>query len=365
MDMKMKNYEIGSFFYYSEEDIKDFLLRGDKLLSSDKEKYFISGRQAIRYCLDHVGENKKVLIPAFLCHTVVDPFLEKGYKIYLYNPDKDLSIKVSKINELVRKYEIDLVLLLPYFGFNTIIEDEKFCDAIYILDKTQYFYSDHNFFNVDYEVASIRKWGNSFDGGIAISKKIDFNIEIEEDPSKILLEKAIKSSINKYNYLYKDMGDKASFYDEYKQFNTFLAIQKKYTKMSDLSKSIYTNLDVESIKEKRRKNYRHLASLLTKLNDIKVIFKECKDGEVPLYLPIYIDSKIREKFQKFMIGKNIYLPIIWPKPEKILDKIEKNVLDIYEEIICIPIDQRYDILDMEYIYNNIKEFIRKSDVRKK
>lgn len=62
--------------------------------------------------------------------------------------------------------------------------------------------------------------------------------------------------------------------------------------------------------------------------------------------PILCDD--REKIQKLLVKNAVYAPIIWPKNE-IFSRVSEKVEYVYEHLLCIPIDQRYDTDDMERI----------------
>ena len=76
----------------------------------------------------------------------------------------------------------------------------------------------------------------------------------------------------------------------------------------------------------------------------------------PLYCPIYIDGNKRDEIRKYMRQKNILLPVIWPKPQNIMERICTDVQWIFDHILAIPCDQRYSSEDMESIVLGIKEY---------
>ena len=63
----------------------------------------------------------------------------------------------------------------------------------------------------------------------------------------------------------------------------------------------------------------------------------------------------RKKLQSFLAEYRIYAPVVWSKDDKcpqICDEAQK----IYDNILCLPIDQRYDADDMERMAKYIGEF---------
>ena len=100
------------------------------------------------------------------------------------------------------------------------------------------------------------------------------------------------------------------------------------------------------MKIKRRRNYQTLLQVLKDIDGITPLFGRMENGDVPLYFPILCDD--REKIQKLLVKNAVYAPIIWPKNE-IFSRVSEKVEYVYEHLLCIPIDQRYDTDDMERI----------------
>ena len=78
-------------------------------------------------------------------------------------------------------------------------------------------------------------------------------------------------------------------------------------------------------------------------------------GEVttaPLYFVIYVQD--RNELQTSLAAEHIYAPVIWPVPnEEVL--INETVKSIYETVLAIPVDQRYNEADMKKIIEIINK----------
>ena len=53
------------------------------------------------------------------------------------------------------------------------------------------------------------------------------------------------------------------------------------------------------------------------------------------------------------MANRIYAPVVWPKAD-CCPEVDKDSEYVYEHILCIPIDQRYDVDDMERVVKVIK-----------
>lgn len=63
----------------------------------------------------------------------------------------------------------------------------------------------------------------------------------------------------------------------------------------------------------------------------------------PLYFTIYVQD--RPALQRLLAQDSIYAPVIWPiEDEKVL--IDEEIKYIYDHILAVPCDQRYDGDDM-------------------
>ena len=72
-----------------------------------------------------------------------------------------------------------------------------------------------------------------------------------------------------------------------------------------------------------------------------------KETHAPLYLPVYV--KERDSLQRFLAGYGIYAPVLWPVGEENKDFLQGDGTYIFEHMLALPIDQRYDAGDMEQL----------------
>ena len=79
-------------------------------------------------------------------------------------------------------------------------------------------------------------------------------------------------------------------------------------------------------------------------------------SSAPLYFTIYVQN--RAELQRDLIAAHIYAPVIWPLVvEDVL--INDTIKYIYDHILAIPVDQRYDEMDMEKIVGVVKQHFDK------
>ena len=311
-----------------------------------------SGRSAIRYVINAIEERKPdikkvAVLPSFTCDTVFEPFLKLGYEGYYYPIDKDLTTTSDAIFETVLKYDASIVLFHRYFGFNTLDEQvDRMCDILRELGKftiedcTQCLYSDIPRANSDFIVVSIRKWAGTPDGGFAVCHSGAFNNKPERPDCELEAAK-LKASYAKYNYLFKHKGDKAEMLALYRKAEDILDCQKEIYAISPMSSIVQSNLAFDDLMNKRRNNFNILKSTLK--GPLLPLFSLDANRAVPLYFPVLVED--RTSLQKHLVQNAIYAPVVWPKDENQPIQCE-GAEYAYEHLLCIPIDQRYDVDDM-------------------
>lgn len=343
--------EIGGYFELNPE-----LFSGTNydLHNTKSLKFLSSGRESLRYTLKDINikkHNRVALVPSFTCETVLNEFLKEEFNLVFYDYNKDLTLKTSQLNDLIRINNPDVIIVQPLFGFQNIIVDEKMNFHPIIIDNTQNIYTDSGIESIefDYEIASLRKWMPLVDGAyIKKTKGIlkDYEIIDAYDGS---VNKGKMSQILRFKYLSEGLGNKSEFLKLKKEFDRYLINKNNFTNMSIISKIIFKNCDRRELIEKRKKNYLDL--LKYDWNEFgDVIFTKLNREEVPLYFPVFINKVERDVFLSELYKHRIYAPIIWPKSKIISDyKISKDTDYIYNNILAFPIDQRYDGKHMERI----------------
>ena len=361
--------EIGSNFWCDVSVLQDDL--GDSVINmlnygiSGEDVVFLStGRAAILYAIKDIKKAKDkgdliALIPSYTCDTVLQPFLDENIVTYAYDINEKLEINEKSFIEKMDEFSPDIVLIHRYFGFDNSIDiNDKLqmfskIGCIFIEDRTQSLFSDYKTLDVDYIVGSFRKWTALPDGGFCVKKKRKFVFdEIPKCTDDLLITSKLKAFQQKNDYMLYNEGEKEEFLNSYRVAEEILNKEKKFFCMSDISKHLLRELDVAWMIEKRRQNYSFFVNNINN-HEISCVMGELPDGVVPLYL--LIRSPHRNELQIELRKHAIYAPIVWPKPEK-MPPVSKLVDDIYKEVLCLPVDQRYDIDDMDRMVSVVNDF---------
>lgn len=330
----MRINEIGGDFYNI--PIKD----EDNHLFSKDTKWFISGRAALDFVINDIKYKHNVTtacLPSYCCESMIEPFLRNSIKVSFYS----VTVDENGLKMDLDNIDTDILLLMNYFGFQRIHDFDY--DGIVINDITQSVFCENK--KYDYEIGSLRKWAGFITGGFANCKE-GFDIGYNQACLKNYTDLRIKAMNEKEKYINEFINNK-DFLDVYKQAEALLDDSYNYG-ATDADVTDAKKIDVEFIEISRKENAR---KLLLSLKD-KALFKQVKESDCPLFVPIIVDN--RDKLRDYLIEKSIYCPVHWPiSKHHILNDEERYIYDHELSIVC---DQRYSLHDMQYICDCIKEY---------
>lgn len=289
-----------------------------------------SGRNCLKY-LVRARRIKKIILPEYICDSVIETCVKENLKIQYYEINDRMLPQIDNI------HSDEYIYIVNYFSQLDLdqIKDYKYKYRNIILDNAQSFYQQP-LPGID-TLYTCRKYFGVPDGAY-LSTDSFLKDELAESFSanrSIHLLGRFEAGANKYFLDFqkaeKDLG------------------QEDIAKMSGLTQNMLKSIDYEAIKFKREKNYNFLKNKFADLNQLKV-----KIVEGPFSYPLLI-SKGNELKDK-LIAEKIYVPTLWPN---VLEASDKNSFSYYlaNNLISIPVDQRYDLEDMEYIYKTIIKLI--------
>lgn len=327
--------------------------------------YFSLCREAIYAVAKKYEKSKKVvLIPAYTCQTVIEPFEQQGWTYYFYNIKKNLRIDTHNLLSLVNIYHPTIIVVHPYYGMELNLDELKVLykikqsGCILLEDITQCIYTDKRPDIFDYFVGSSRKWLKIPDGAFLESTLPNESIEQPMIENASFIQKQIDAMYLRGKYF--ELGDeeiKSISIRINKEAAAAVANNIKCHKMANFSKNILAKGDISKYVEKRFSNYKYLFKHINACGGVELTCSCLEEvTTAPLYFPFYADD--RANLQKALAKEHIYAPVLWPvNTEKVL--INENIKYIYSHIIAIPIDQRYNLDDMCKISDIIKSVYEK------
>ena len=276
---------------------------------------------------------ERIYIPYFLCDSVLKVCKKYGVEEYFYHIDENFQPLIPSVD-----FSKDWLYVVNYYGqlSNKRIADfaEKYKNII--IDNVQSFFQK--------PVAHVptiytcRKFFGVSDGAYLYS-----NQELEE-------ELELDISYNRMSFLLGRYEKTASeFYPQYVANNELFETEP-IKQMSVFTENIMQSMDYKRIKNVRTDNFEYLHKKLKSFNKLDLLIPEGAFA-----YPLFIDSgaSIRKKLQM----EKIYIPTLWPD---VFDLCNKNELEyqIAENILPIPVDQRYGIKEMELISEVLFNFIK-------
>lgn len=350
--------EIGSEFWLEnlpEEDtfkgMPNWLTKyGDTILTS-------SGRGAISLFLQQVTpHNKSVLLPAYICDSVILPFIEQGYTCHFYDVDERLSPIIDNI-ELYKN--VGVFLHMGYYGFQTnfnllsVLQYFQKQSTLIIEDVTHTLFSHFDRYEEnDFYVGSIRKWFGVPSGGFLASAKNKVKRPVSTNDRFSVLRAAALTTKGKYMKT-SDESLKSLFLSQFSDAEILLDKDINPYCIDSFSIKLINSLDVDELISRRRENFNALFEGLESIGYLETPFKHLTINECPLFYPVIVKAN-RNDLRKKLIDERIYCPIHWPIPEQIKETNLCSTLEIYNSILSIPCDQRYGIAEMERIISILK-----------
>lgn len=356
------NKEIGSTFWIDPSlEIKSCPVSPKILSIAEKKVSFVSTcRSAIGLALDSIVhlKNKRALLPGFTCESVLTSFLKREFEVYPYSVGRDLCIHWESIQIEIERLDPGVLLIHRYFGFDSCRELEEHLDylkakgIVIIEDMTQSMFSSFRPLNADYHVGSIRKWMALPDGAFVTS-----SFRGTEDLE--LVESKLQAFKMKGDWIVNGKGEKSKFFDAYSKAESLLDSRKEPHRMSGISRSILSSVNIQSMIQARLANCQYLIAQILRdkvlMDNLELPFNSLDNSICPFHLPLLVISN-RKELQQWLVKNSIFATIIWGCPKEYENKIDDSTRYIYDHILCIHIDQRYDLDDMNRIVIALKNY---------
>lgn len=292
-----------------------------------------SGRNSLEYIL-RAKDYNKIYLPFYICDSVLEPIKKLNTNFEFYKIDTNLKPIFSK--ELARN---EVILIVNYFAIQGRLISElssKFDNVI--VDNTQAFF-EKPITGVD-TFYSPRKFFGVPDGGYLFTDKF-LEMKFEEDKSVI-----------RANHLLKRIedGPENGYHCFLKNEKSFANQQTK--KMSKFTRALLKSIDYVRVREIRNENFSFLHQALKYDNEFYPVI-ESANINGPMVYPFL--KKGNDKLRKHLINNKVFVATYWPDVLEWLN--HKDCYEIYllNNLIPLPIDQRYSVNEMKEIVNIVKE----------
>lgn len=291
-----------------------------------------SGRNALEYILRSLPDIHTLWIPYFTCDAVYVPLERLKINIKRYHINESLELPCWP-----HLGEGEYLLATNYYGIKDAYMLQLFehYGEKLIIDNAQAWYAPCP--EGAKALYSPRKFAGLPDGGIACGAGTELKDRLEQD-----------CSYERCLHLLKriDCGASAAYTDF--QTNDSLLYSLPLRQMSRLTAAMLRSIDFTNIQQKRRENFAYLHAALRDSNLLAI--PEPDSFACPLIYPFRTEnSSLKAK----LVNHKIYVATYWPNvlKEQSAAAIEHQLAS---NIIAVPIDQRYGIMDMQPIINTIQ-----------
>lgn len=291
-----------------------------------------SGRHALEYILRGLPKKPNMVwLPSYTCEVVLQPLNNLGIQHQFYAINSNLHIEEYPVLN-----NNDYIIVNNYFG---ILDEymrevsDKYLDKL-IIDNSQAWYARE--LSGIKQFYSPRKYFGVPDGGIALVTKFTDN-NLEQD-----------ISFDRCSHLLKriDLGSVAGYMDF--RVNSAALAKEPLKRMSKLTEKVLRSIDFEGAKAKRRENFNILHSALRATNKYKI--PDLSTFSCPMAYPYVSDN---EPLRQRLIDNNIFVATYWPNVFEWC-RTDSNEYYLAKHLLPLPVDQRYDAEDMDYIIKIIK-----------
>jgi hypothetical protein len=295
-------------------------------------------------------DNKKVAyLPAYTCETVIAPYKKAGYALKFYDIDPAL-LKPRFDRNMIS--QISVLGLCGYYGFSyydrSFVEECCAAGVTVLQDITHSIFSKDGIeTNAGYNAGSLRKWLGIPSGGVAVKRRGLFSA-----PLLSAEEEHVKSREACFAEQEKVLKGEEGASEE-KVSELFWTGEMRLRQMFDayesdsLSAEIAASLPFEHIVQRRRANYGYILSRSPFSPAIKPVFPVLEEGVCPSHLALY--SPDRETAREALAARGIKSTVYWPFHNELDLTSCPGAAYIYNHIYSLPVDQRWQDDDMDYL----------------
>ena len=224
------------------------------------------------------------------------------------------------------------LLIVNYFGIlDKKVEalTEKYQRAILLLDNAHAFFSTPIMRKGVYNIYSAKKFFGIPDGAYVIGEEMREEIQ----------ELSYSNDFSQYLLKALELGTNAA-YELKKNVDQWLSVH--YGSMTVLSKALLENVNYSNVLNTRKKNFLLYHKAFGNINGL------CIDGTAAAYHYPLLIKRAGNRIKRELIKERIYVPSLW-RGSYLLEQGIPFELELAEHTIFLPVDQRYDREDIEFI----------------
>jgi hypothetical protein len=312
----------------------------DHLIENFKSDYHINftfgGYFSLLAIIDAIKPNFNsdsiVLLPSYMCPSILLPFKSKGIEYRFYKVDDELYIDIEYLKSIIDE-KVKAVLFIDYFGASQLDRIQPVIDILrlkniaVIQDVVQCLEINKKFLFGDYIFNSFRKFF-PFEGSILLSKE-KMNINFSEENNKYVKFKRIGQFLRYAHIKYRLFSSK--YFLRYLNKAEHNYHTDSVYRMPKFNLKQLNKFDID----KMSSNQKHYFNLLYENlgNNVPKLLQ--KNDYVPLGFVIKLNN--RDNVRKGLFIQNIFPPIHWILSAEFENKIFEKSIQLSKRILSIPI----------------------------
>lgn len=321
---------------------------------------------------------RSFLLPAYLCQSVVRPFLAAGFAVHFYPLDGCLHIDPEALEQVASSVDARGILFINYFG-RPIDADER--QAIAELKRRVWVIEDCAMGGLlecggdpigatgHFAFTSLRKYLPVPDGAVIWNRSgLDLPDEQGEgDPPWVRLR--VLGKLMRGEYLKLPTDDSSAELLE----TSYLHLFETSERMLDETGGARTpssfsvpagEYDLKALTCRRQQNYQHLDRLCRlRADDVgrrRPLYSALLPASSPLVFPFLCDNESeRNALREHLRQRRVFCPIHWPLPDRVDSQSHPTAVLLSRSILGLPVDGRYGEADMQYCFEAVADFFRR------
>jgi dTDP-4-amino-4,6-dideoxygalactose transaminase len=323
---------------------------------------FLNGGKA---CLILIGDYllahgiDKILLPAYLCPTIVTTLAHRGLQLDFYRMNEDLSLDLEDMSRKIEGQKA--AYFINYFGFRHSAETINLFTQfqqrgiLVIEDNAQAGFAEKT--TGDFVFNSIRKLTGNDGGYLFTQKDITPYLEKHKNVPNRRLPIIREYRRQLYQYLFEEQGS-------YHRLKTLFNQAERYYASDNVvwgdpqEKAYIERLDWTGMKKARRENYRYLLEQVASIPEINPIFPSLQADNLPLGLPVYFKGVERDAINAALGAVSISLTIHWDEIlTHPLTRSNHQAVEMAQRMLTLTIDQRTSRQQLDYLVAQLKQAI--------
>lgn len=326
--------------------------------------WYSSGRMGLRAILRSIPKGT-FLLPSYLCTSILWAFEQEEVPVRFYSVTPELQGDVAEImwlwsscGDVVGMLHIDLFGTVPTGDLGDLFA-EMVSKGLYVIeDITHSFPGTMNLSerHGSHILCSIRKTLPLPDGAFVLSRG-RAPVKANTDAAPYVRAK-LQAQMAKSQYLRGETN--RDFLQDLRSAEAGFDSDHEIRRISGESRTLLTQVNLESVRNTRRKNFEYLLSKFrssVSCGVVKPLVSSLSECSSPIGFPV--SSARRDELRDHLVRSGVFPPVHWALPrgaQEWAKSFNQFPADLSQSQLTIPCDQRYGQDDIDYIVERVIQF---------